>query len=171
MSIARAWDLAATEISPTNKNPDRTASALIARLKNGQYIILNAQRQALNSANVRMLVKNTAIADRAEYHCNDILIPQDPGQAGKEQAQSYVKLLAGFNIQCHPVSGDKITRADPFAAQCQQGNVMVLEGPWNDEYFDKLEGFPDALHDDQVDASSDAFNKVAQSADWSGLTS
>ncbi len=171
VSIARAWDLAATEISPTNKNPDRTASALIARLKNGQYIILNAQRQALNSANVRMLVKNTAIADRAEYHCNDILIPQDPGQAGKEQAQSYVKLLAGFNIQCHPVSGDKITRADPFAAQCQQGNVMVLEGPWNDEYFDELEGFPDALHDDQVDASSDAFNKVAQSADWSGLTS
>lgn len=171
VSIARAWDLAATEITPNSKDPDRTASVLMARLKNGQYIVLNVQRQALNSANVRMLVKNTAIADRAEYHCNNITIPQDPGQAGKEQAQSYIKLLAGFNIQCHTVSGDKVTRADPFAAQCQQGNVLVLEGPWNDEYFDELEGFPDALHDDQVDASSDAFNKVAQTADWSGLTS
>lgn len=171
VTIARAWDLAATEITPASKNPDRTASALIARLQNGQYIVLNVIRQAMNSANVRQLVKNTAISDRAEYRCNNILIPQDPGQAGKEQAQSYIKLMAGFNIQCHPVSGDKITRADPFAAQWQQGNILVLEGPWNDGYFDELEGFPDALHDDQVDASSDAFNKVAQAADWSGLTS
>lgn len=171
VAIARAWDLAATEVTTDNKDPDRTASSLIARLKNGQYIVLDAIRQAYSASKVRSLVKNTAITDRAQYGCNTILIPQDPGQAGKEQAQSYIRELAGFNIQCHPVSGNKISRAEPFAAQWQQGNVLLLEGPWNDSYLDELEGFPDALHDDQVDAGADAFNAVANTTDWSALTS
>jgi phage terminase large subunit-like protein len=34
-----------------------------------------------------------------------------------------------------------------------------------------MEGFPDALHDDMVDASSDAFKNVANAADWSALIS
>ena len=171
VSVARAWDLAATEITSTNKNPDRTAGVLIGRLRNGQYIVLDVKRQALNAANVRTLIRNTATTDRAEYHCSKIYIPQDPGQAGKEQAQSYVRAMAGFNIQCHTVTGDKVTRAEPFAAQWQQGNVLLLEGAWNDEFLTELEGFPDALHDDQVDAAADAFNAVAISSDWSGLTS
>ena len=56
------------------------------------------------------------------------MIPQDPGQTGKEQAQSYVRELAGFNVKSVPVSGSKITRAEPFAAQWQRGNVLLLEG-------------------------------------------
>ena len=171
VSVARAWDLAATEITSTNKNPDRTAGVLIGRLRNGQYIVLDVKRQALNAANVRALIRNTAITDRAEYHCSKIYIPQDPGQAGKEQAQSYVRAMAGFNIQCHTVTGDKVTRAEPFAAQWQQGNVLLLEGAWNEAFLAELEGFPDALHDDQVDAAADAFNAVAISSDWGGLTS
>lgn len=171
VSIARAWDLAATEITASNKNPDRTASSLIGRLRNGQYIVIDAIRQAVNASSVRKLVKNTAVSDRCIYCCNKILIPQDPGQAGKEQAQSYTRELAGFDISCHVVTGDKVTRAEPFAAQWQQGNVLLLEGNWNDEFIDEMEGFPDALHDDQVDAAADAFNAVALNNDWSGLIS
>lgn len=39
--------------------------------------------------------------------------------------------------------------------------LMLLEGSWNETFLDELEGFPDALHDDQVDAASDAFSAVA----------
>lgn len=161
VAIARAWDLAATEITLENKDPDRTAGCLMARMKNGQYIILDAKRMAVNAASVRQLVKNTAVTDLSEYQCNQILIPQDPGQAGKEQAQSYVRELAGFYVVSKPVTGDKVTRAEPFAAQWQQGNILLLEGPWNDTLLDELERFPDAAHDDQVDAASDAFRAVA----------
>lgn len=161
VSITRAWDLAATEISEANKDPDRTASALIARMANGQYIVLDVIQQAISASAVRHVVVNTARTDYAQYQCNHILIPQDPGQAGKEQAGSYTRMLAAYKIECHPVSGDKIVRAEPFAAQWQSGNVLLLEGLWNNKYLDELEGFPEALHDDQVDASSDAFNDVA----------
>ncbi len=161
IAIVRAWDLAATEINFANKNPDRTAGVLMARMKNGQYIVLDVKRIAANAANVRAIVKSTAETDKAEYGCKKILIPQDPGQAGKEQAQSYIRNLAGFNVKSKTVSGSKITRAEPFAAQWQQGNVLLLEGNWNGAFLDELEGFPDALHDDQVDAASDAFSAVA----------
>ena len=133
----------------------------MGRMKNGQYIVLDVKRVAANAANVRALVRSTAETDKAEYGCKKILIPQDPGQAGKEQAQSYIRNLAGFNVKSNPVSGSKVMRAEPFAAQWQQGNVLLLEGNWNETFLNELEGFPDALHDDQVDAASDAFSDVA----------
>lgn len=167
--IARAWDLAATEITASSPDPDRTASCLMARLKNGQYIILDMQRRALNAAAVRDLIKNTAVADRTVYGNVKIHIPQDPGQAGKAQAKSYGAMLAGYNVETQTVSGNKITRAEPLAAQVQHGNVLILAGAWVDTFIDEAEGFPDALHDDQIDAASDAFNCVAIGHDWSAL--
>lgn len=166
--IVRAWDLAATEITSNNRDPDRTAGCLMARLKNGQYIILDAKRIAANASTVRNLVKNTAATDRVLYKCNNISLPQDPGQAGKEQAQSYIKELAGYMVTSNVISANKIARAEPFAAQWQQGNVLLLEGAWNEPFLSELEGFPDALHDDQVDAASDAFRLVAVTSDWRG---
>ena len=165
-SICRAWDLAATEITAENKNPDRTAAALCARLDTGQYIFLGVKRKAFNSADVRRLVKSTAITDREIYKCLNIKIPQDPGKAGREQAESYIRELAGFNIKCQVVNGNKITRAEPLSAQWQAGNVLLLEGEWNEEFLAELEGFPDILHDDMVDAASDAFKTVAVTTDW-----
>ncbi len=161
VALVRAWDLAATEINLENKDPDRTAGVLMGRMANGQYIVLDVKRMAANAADVRAIVKSTAETDKVEYGCKRILIPQDPGQAGKEQAQSYIRILSGFNVKSKPISGNKITRAEPFAAQWQQGNVLLLEGKWNEAFLHELEGFPDALHDDQVDAASDAFSAVA----------
>lgn len=166
---ARAWDLAATEITSGNKDPDRTAGVLMARLKSGQYIILDVIRRAANAADVRQLIRSAATTDASLYGCNSIHIPQDPGQAGKEQALSYVRFLAGFNVQTRPVTGSKTTRAEPFSAQWQQGNVLLLEGAWNEAFLSELEGFPDAFHDDQVDAAADAFQAVAVVVDWSHM--
>ena len=166
--IARAWDLAATEITSGNKDPDRTAGVLMARMKNGQYIVLHVRRMAANAAMVRDVVRSTAGTDRDEYKCLTISIPQDPGQAGKEQAQSYARELAGFVVKTNTVAGNKVTRAEPFAAQWQRGNVLLLKGDWNEAYMNELEGFPDAVHDDMVDASSDAFREVSVAmVDWS----
>lgn len=116
VAVVRAWDLVATEINLVNKDPDRTAGVLMGRMRNGQYIVLYVKRMAVNAATVRAIVKSTAATDRAEYRCRKISIPQDPGQAGKEQAQSYVRELTGYSVKSRPVSGDKVTRAEPFAA-------------------------------------------------------
>jgi predicted phage terminase large subunit-like protein len=171
ISVCRSWDLAATEITDENKNPDRTAGVLMGRLKSGEFIVLDVIRRAANAADVRRMIVQTAKADRADYGLHTITLPQDPGQAGKDQAATYVKALAGHKVRTASVTGSKIVRAVPFSAQWQGGNVLLLAGDWNKEYLQELEGFPDALHDDMVDASSDAFKNVANAADWSALIS
>src|SRR5437773_12539967 len=56
--------------------------------------------------------------------------------------------------------GDKLTRFGPFSAQCRAGNVKILRGSWNDDLFRVLEGFPELVHDDEVDACSGALKML-----------
>ena len=85
---------------------------------------------------------------------------QDPGQAGKEQAQSYIKMLAGFNVVAVKESGSKESRAEPFAAQWQAGNVDVVAGPWTEALLGQYEAFPESKFKDMVDAGANAFNEL-----------
>jgi predicted phage terminase large subunit-like protein len=68
--------------------------------------------------------------------------------------------LAGYNVKSSPESGDKITRAEPFAAQINVGNVMMLRGEWNLPLINEMRMFPNGANDDQVDALSRAFSEV-----------
>lgn len=169
MSWVRAWDFAATVPNEHNPSPDATAGVLMGKLQDGRYIVADVKHERLGAGDVRKLVMNTAVLDRMKYKFVEITIPQDPGQAGKEQAASYVSMLGGFTVNVHKPTGSKITRATPYASQVQVGNVLLLKGDWNEDYLSELEGFPDANHDDQVDASSDAFNSLQKSKSWAGL--
>jgi predicted phage terminase large subunit-like protein len=86
---------------------------------------------------------------------------KEGGSAGKAVVQARAKLLVGFDYRGESVTGDKVTRAKPFRAQCEAGNVRLVRGDWNETYLQELEGFPMGKHDDQVDASSCAFNALA----------
>lgn len=167
--IVRGWDLAATEVSESAKDPDWTAGVKLAKLKNGRYVVMHVAHERIRSADVRKLIKNLASSDGIS--CKIGLV-QDPGQAGKEQAESYVAHLAGWLTDVERASGDKETNADPVAAQWQNGNVDVLEGPWNDAFFSELEAFgTGTAHDDQVDALSRAFQMHTKSnlSTWAAL--
>jgi hypothetical protein len=71
-----------------------------------------------------------------------------------------VRAFSGFTVAPAPESGDKLTRFGPFSSQCRAGNVKIRRGPWNDELFRALEGFPDLAHDDDVDACSGALEML-----------
>lgn len=167
----RSWDLAATLPSPINPDPDATAGVLMGKTDNGLYIVADVKRVQLAAAGVRNITRNTGVIDRAKLGFVYITVPQDPGQAGKEQAESYIKHFTGFAVDTVRPSGNKITRSEPFSAQWQAGNVLVLAADWNEMYFSELEAFPESAHDDMVDASSDAFNKLQSISPWGGLTS
>lgn len=151
--FVRGWDLAATEGAG-----DWTVGVKIGRQKNGRFIIANVVRDRKSSAGVERLLVNTASQDG--YECK-ISIPQDPGQAGKAQTSYLIQQLAGYTVTASTESGDKETRANPLSAQAEAGNVDVLEGDWNDAFFDELCVFPNGEHDDQVDGASRAFNTLA----------
>ncbi len=169
---ARGWDLAATS-EDEDGNPAYTAGVLIGKRRNGRYIVADVINRRLDSAEVRELIKMTCIADRAKYGKVTTRLPQDPGQAGKAQAQSFLKFLSGFIVKILPESGDKVTRAEPFSAQwlglegMDKGNVDVLAAGWNEEYFNQLESFPQSKFKDMVDASSSAFGEIENGGTYS----
>jgi predicted phage terminase large subunit-like protein len=59
------------------------------------------------------------------------------------------------------MSGSKEVRADACAAQCNIGRVSMVKADWNAPLIGELLAFPHGRHDDQVDALSLAFNKLA----------
>lgn len=151
----RRWDFAATVPGEANPDPDWSASVLMGRRKNGRYVVAEVTQDRKRAHDVRELVKRIANNDGRKVR---IGLSQDPGQAGKEQVESYVRELAGFVTEIIRETGDKITRADPFAAQWQAGNVDIVRRAWNEPFFAELEAFGGkGGHDDQVDAASGAF--------------
>lgn len=163
----RAWDLAGTADRKENNpedGPAFTAGVLIGKRKNGRIVIADVINQRLNSSDVRNMVLNTAKADKAAYGRKvKIRMNQDPGQAGKEQAEQYLKLLSGFSVNIERETGSKESRAEGLSAQwiglkgADTGNVEVLNAPWTSAYLAQMDGFPDRKFKDMADASSTGF--------------
>lgn len=166
----RAWDLAATS-EDEGGDPAYTAGVLMGKRKNGRYVVANVLNLRLTAADVRATIKHTAEQDRALFRRVRVRLPQDPGQAGKEQAQSYIKLLSGFDVCAKPESGSKEARAEPVAAQWQAGNFDIVAGEWNETYFSQLESFPMSKFKDMVDATSSAFSELENIFDIKNLIS
>lgn len=171
VSICRAWDLAATEKTDENNNPDSTASCLMARLKSGDFCILDVTNDALSPRNVRKKITDMAKLDSINYKDINykIFLPQDPGQAGKSQADSYVRMLSGYKVETDTVRGSKITRIEPFTIQAEHGNVYILKAIWNKQYIKQMVCFPDGAHDDMVDATGDSFKMLSNSGNHNYL--
>ena len=89
-------------------------------------------------------------------------MPQDPGAAGKIVAANYIAKLKGYIAKATTETGDKLQRAEPFAAQVEAGNVFLVAGTWNQTYLDELKDFPASAYKDQVDASSRAFSELIE---------
>ena len=155
----RCWDLAATEKSESG-DPAYTSGVLMGKRKNGRYVIADVINKQMAAVDVRKTIKLTAQKDKATYKRVRIRLPKDPGQAGKEQAESYIKFLAGFDVVAVAESGSKEARAEPMAAQWQAGNFDIVYGDWNEEYLNQLENFPDSKFKDMVDASANGFAEI-----------
>lgn len=157
VQIVRRWDFAAS-IKKTNKHdPDWTVGVKMQRNEDGGYTVLDVVRFRGKPDEVEKTVYAIATQDGRKVH---IIIPQDPGQAGVAQVQYYAKLLSGYRVEEARETGDKATRAGPFASQVNVGNVKLIRAPWNRTYLTELAEFPSGTHDDQVDASSGAFEKI-----------
>lgn len=152
----RAWDFGATQPKP-GKQPDWTVGLKMAHI-GGVFYVEDVRRDRWSPADVEKNLKNTASQDGLQVR---IRMPEDPGAAGKADAATKVKLLAGYSVSVVRPTGDKATRAKPASAQAENGNVRLLRGAWNEVFLDEVCSFPNAQHDDQVDAFADALNELA----------
>ena len=152
----RYWDRAATEKNSTN-NPDWTVGVKMGKCKRGFFWVMDVIRRRYSPWKVEKLIVNTARYDGREV---TIGLEQDPGQAGKMEAQYLTRQLAGYNVKRIPATNSKQVRAKPLSAQSESGNVKIVEGKWNKPFLACLENFPEGDHDDDVDSASGAFNLI-----------
>jgi predicted phage terminase large subunit-like protein len=148
----RYWDKAGTEGGGAH-----TAGVLMSRVDDLYHIedVVRGQWSALER---EMVIRQTAEADGKSVA---VWVEQEPGSGGKESAEATVRNLAGFIVHAERVTGDKVTRARPFAAQAEAGNVRLVRGGWNAAFLDEAITFPNGKFKDQIDAASGAFNKLA----------
>jgi predicted phage terminase large subunit-like protein len=155
-NIVRAWDLAATKETGT-RDPDWTVGVKLLRASDSRFIVLDVTRLRGGPDEVEAAIVNTA---KQDGHGVRISLPQDPGQAGKQQVLYLTRKLSGFRVDSSPETGDKATRASPVSSQVNVGNLCVVRGQWNRAFLDELAAFPSGTKDDQVDALSRAFSVV-----------
>lgn len=158
----RRWDLAASEDSG-----DWTVGVLMGRMPDERTLVADVVRGRWGSDEVRRQITEAA---RRDPPGTRIWLPQDPGQAGKDQAQQLVRMLAGYPAQTETESGSKEIRAAGWSAQVRARNVVLVEAEWNAAFVQEHAGFPRGRNDDQVDAAAGALNKLV-GGDGHGQTS
>ena len=86
-----------------------------------------------------------------------IIIEQEPGSAGLSLVNHYKRsVLAGYNVRTERATGAKDVRARVVAAAAETGLITIVSGPNTTEFLDELCAFPNARHDDCVDAFAGA---------------
>lgn len=163
----RAWDLAATEPSHDNPDPDWTSGVKIGIDEMGRVIIFDVERARVDAHKVRSMILRVSAADKGQSGKCIVRLPQDPAQAGKEQAESYKRMLKEYTVKTSRVTGAKETRAEPLSAEWQKGNVYLVRGDWNADYISIMNAFPTKeVHDDDVDASADAYSELVSGSQY-----
>src|SRR5690606_20321734 len=141
---------------------DYTAGVLVSRSERGVFYVEDVVRGQWSPGMRDGHILAAAEADNGAYREPvQIWLEEEAGVAGKDRTNATKRLLAGFSVRSERPTGPKEVRADPFAAQAEAGNVKLVRGDWNAAFLDELCAFPHGRNDDQVDAASGAFSKLA----------
>jgi predicted phage terminase large subunit-like protein len=152
--LCRYWDKASTP-----EGGAYTVGALLGRAPDGVFWVLDIVRGQWEPSERERTIRQVAEMDGRKVM---ILVEQEPGSGGKDSVLATIRNLAGFRAKEDLARGDKMLRADPFAAQVNAGNVYVRKADWNEDYLQEMRLFsPIATYKDQVDASAGAFNFLA----------
>lgn len=155
----RYWDLAGTEPSPTNTDPDWTVGLRLDMHRDGSFTIRDIVRGRWDDSTVQAVVQTTAKLDGRGV---PVFIEQDPGQAGKAQVNNYKRhVLRGYpcyagQTRINGKSAAKEVRARPVAAAAGNHLIRIVRGENTLEFLNEVAIFPQGSHDDCVDALSGA---------------
>lgn len=187
--MARGWDKASQEPSTEEPNPDFTASVKMIKDQNGHYTIVGGyhpdnrdEKEGINGIfRKRMGARDKLISKQGHYDGREcrIVLPEDPGAAGKVEYQMSAAALMEEGLL--PVkdpsitNNSKLTKFTPFAVACENGLVSIHEGSFGDlatlnYFYSILEGFTGersgrkvTKKDDIPDSCATTFNYLCQS--------
>lgn len=141
----RSYDLASSPEPSEGEyaNPDYTAGVLMCKHKiSGTYYIVDVARFRKRPNEVLETIIQIANKDGVEV---PLSLPRDSGSGGVSYHSYMTRTLseAGLYVKTVKMSGwtNKLTRFLPFCTLAEGGNVKVVRGDWNEQWFDELEAF------------------------------
>jgi predicted phage terminase large subunit-like protein len=151
---ARHWDLAAT----SKTTGDYSAGVKVGLDADGTAYILDLVHGRWEWPTLIRIIGQTARGDGPG-------VAQTIETVGVQRGMLDL-LRAEPNLADIPFRGvtplaDKIARANTWLARAEQGKVKLLRAKWNAAWLDEICAFPEAEHDDIVDATSGAFSGLA----------
>lgn len=182
----RAYDKAGSEPSEVYKYPDFTASIKLSKNREGFYYIQGSFHpdfkddgsDILGRFRKRAGARDALILAQAQDDGTDIkiVLPQDPGSAGKTEYQEAAKRLVteGFVVKQDPMptQKSKLKKFEPFASACENGLVFIDESTFPNKktleaFYKELEAFDGERStgirkDDWCDTIATAFNFLSK---------
>lgn len=147
----RFWDNASSD-----GKGDYTVGAKMIMTKENQFVIADIVRGQWSSHEKKKIMKQTALMDGTSVSQR---MEQEPGSSGVDVIDDMRRnVFLGFDFQGIRSTGDKVTRATPYASAVEGGLVYLMPGQWNKKYIDEVIQFPNGQNDDQLDATASAFN-------------
>ncbi len=149
----RFWDLAASRADYA----DFTVGVKLGLTREGRYLVGDVVRGRWMWPDARSVIIQTARSDGPGVR---IGVETVAWQVTAVQELMRDPALTRFSFYGARPDADKLTRALPFAARAEAGLVDLVAGGWNSAYLEELCAFPQAQHDDQVDATSGAYRML-----------
>lgn len=156
-SWVTAWDLAATD-----GGGDWTVGVTMGLLPDRRIVIREVIRGRWN---VDERDRQIAACAARNGHDVPIVIPQDPGAAGKAEAVRLRRMLAGHVVRSAPVTGSKDVRSAGWQSCVQAGDVFIVRSAEAREFVavhSQFAGGSSSVHDDDVDAAADAYKELTR---------
>lgn len=163
--IVRGWDTAVSE----KQLADSSSGVLLGLIDNQTPIIIDVIRRKANWQKLKPIILDNARLDRMGSEKT----------GGRPVARLGMEGVAGFEIGVREVrsallgevmvemrnpttkvGNSKLLRATPWLTKLEKGLFYVVRGPWTNEYIEELRRFPSGPHDDQIDATSVAYEML-----------
>lgn len=155
----RRWDLAATD-PKKGEDPDWSVGLLLGLDEYGDFYVLDLVRVQETPGKLDKTIRRTlgrdgrAIRQRME---------QEPGSAGKIAVWHLARgAFRGYAFRGVRSTGSKTLRAETVSSAAENRDIKVVKASWNRDFFYEVTRFPNAAHDDIVDALSGAYEDLTK---------
>jgi predicted phage terminase large subunit-like protein len=152
----RFWDFAATEKKLKN-DPDFSVGSLLSKTREKEYKIIIEEQVSGRWLWEKLKPKIVEVA-RKDGPYVPIVIEEEPGSGGKNQVAEIKLHFKELGMVEWKVIGqkptDRLIEANTWFALASNGRVYMIEGLWNADLLEEVDGFTIMLHDDKVTSIS-----------------
>lgn len=141
----------------TAKTENDPTAILACCFSNNTLFIRKVEKGYFEFPNLIKFIPDFVRLNGYTQHSRIYVEPKASGISTVQQLRAITLLNI---IQSPPPTDDKITRANSASPFVESGRVCLIEDDWNEEYLDEVCTFPKADHDDQMDITVMAIDKV-----------